>query len=224
MGYNFFRMRRFSLLALAAVASAVRGEPFDVMKVLKSVETRYNRARTLQVSFEQIYGLGSRPRRTEAGTLTLRKPGRMRWDYREPAGKLFLSDGKDIWFYSPSANRVERMKLKESEDMRAPLAFLLGRLEFHRDFKEYRTRELDGRVWVLALPKSDKMPYREVDFLFSSDFRIERVRVLGQDQSVMEFRFTGEKVNPPLADSLFRFDMPPGAELVETAEEPGNRE
>ena len=67
----------------------------------------------------------------------LRKPGRMRWDYSQPKGKLFVSDGKFLWLYTPDENRVEKMKLKESDDMRAPLAFLLGKLDFRQGFPKY---------------------------------------------------------------------------------------
>ena len=79
-----------------------------------------------------------RPRKSESGELTLRKPGRMRWDYTAPAGKLFLSDGKQVYLYTPDSNRVERMPLKESDDMRAPLAFLLGKLDFAKEFRDFQ--------------------------------------------------------------------------------------
>lgn len=102
---------------------------------LAGVEARYNRARTLQVLFQEQYTPPGRPRRTEAGTLQLRKPGRMRRDYSQPKGKLFISDGKALWLYTPSDNRAARMKLQESEDMRAPLAFLLGKLNFQKEFR-----------------------------------------------------------------------------------------
>ncbi len=67
--------------------------------------------------------------------LMLRKPGRMRWDYSQPTGKLFVSDGKFLWLYTPAENRVEKMKLQETDDMRAPLAFLLGKLHFDKEFR-----------------------------------------------------------------------------------------
>jgi hypothetical protein len=92
--------------------------------MLKAVETRYNHAQTLQVLFHEAYTAPSQPRRTESGTLLLRKPGRMRWNYTSPEGKLFVSDGKYLWLYTPSNHQVEKMKIQESDDMRAPLAFL----------------------------------------------------------------------------------------------------
>ena len=67
------------------------------------------------------------------------------------------------------------MRVKDAEDMRAPLAFLVGRLDFNRDFREYKTRPEGDKIWVTCVPKSEKLPYSEVAFLTSSSARIERV-------------------------------------------------
>ena len=64
--------------------------------LLKGVETRYNKAKTLQVIFHEDYTPQGRPKRSESGTLQLRKPGRMRWEYDQPKGKLFVSDGNSF--------------------------------------------------------------------------------------------------------------------------------
>ena len=87
--------------------------------------------------------------------MTLRKPGRMRWDYSEPSGKLFLSDGKDVYLYTPDANRVEKTKLKASEDMRAPLAFLLGKLDFSKEFRDFSVTP--GRRRIFWLPPKPRI-------------------------------------------------------------------
>ncbi|MCC6366704.1 MAG: outer membrane lipoprotein chaperone LolA [Bryobacterales bacterium] len=207
----------FLLLLLSAGGLTAAG--FDLMPALKKVEDRYNNVRTLELDFTQTMSFLAQPtaKRTESGVLYLRKPGKMRWDYQQPTKKVFLSDGKDIYFYTPAANRMERSKLKETEDMRAPLAFLLGRLDFNRDFREYRVREEGGGHWVVAKPKSDKAPYREVEFLLLPDSRISRLRVLGQDESLMEFTFRNERLNPPIDDKLFHLDVPQGVEVVEVA-------
>ena len=80
--------------------------------MLKAVEARYNHAQTLQVGFHEAYTGPGQPRRMESGTLLLRKPGRMRWDYTSPEGKLFVSDGKFLWLYTPSNRQVEKMKIE----------------------------------------------------------------------------------------------------------------
>jgi outer membrane lipoprotein carrier protein len=183
-------------------------------RVLKGVEERYNRAKTLQVVFEETYTVNGRARKAESGDLYLRKPGRMRWDYTAPAGKLFLSDGKDVYLYTPSDNSAEKMKLKESEDMRAPLAFLLGKLEFEKEFQNFQTKQTDGgNLKIIANPKSDRLPYREVEFIVTPDFQIRTLNITGQDSSVLTFVLTNERLNPTLDDKIFRFNLPSGATL-----------
>jgi outer membrane lipoprotein carrier protein len=183
-------------------------------RVLKGVEERYNRAKTLQVVFEETYTVNGRPRKAETGDLYLRKPGRMRWDYTAPAGKLFLSDGKDVYLYTPADNSAEKMKLKESEDMRAPLAFLLGKLEFEKEFQNFQTKPTDGgNLKIIANPKSDRLPYREVEFIVTPDFQIRTLNITGQDSSVLTFVLTNERLNPALDDKIFRFNLPSGATL-----------
>lgn len=187
--------------------------------LLKAVETRYNHAQSLQVIFHEAYTGPGQPRRTESGTLLLRKPGRMRWDYDSPQGKLFISDGKFLWLYTPSTKQVEKMKMKESDDMRAPLAFLLGKLHFDKEFRNVQSKPAaGGGTLITAEPKTDSLPYTAVEFVVAPDTQIRSVKVTGFDRSILQFDFDQEKLNPPLEAKLFEFRMPPGAALVETAQ------
>lgn len=195
------------------------GAGMDVTTTLKGVEDRYNGVKTLQLLFTENYKLQGR-QLTEKGELFLRKPGRMRWQYTAPAGKLFVSDGKFIYSYVPQDKRAEKTKLKETDDMKAPLAFLLGEVDFHRDFKEFRSHPEEGGLFITAIPKSDKMPYSEVSFLAGPDFTIRRLEVKGQDGSNLRFVFENEKMNPPVQDSLFRFTPPPGVEYTDLSNAP----
>lgn len=215
-------MRLIALIVWAAGLLAAR----DLKEVLSAVERRYNRAVTLEAGFEQIYTAPGRARRVESGRLALRKPGRMRWDYSSPEGKVFVSDGKWLWFYSPSAGRVEKSRMKESEDLRAPLAFLLGKLDFQRYFASFTLKEENAGAVITALPKSDRVPYTQVEFTITPANEIRKLVVAGTDRSVMEFRFNGERINVALSDALFRYRAPDGVEVVEVTrpgEEDGER-
>ena len=185
---------------------------------LKALENRYNHAQTLQVHFTEGYSGPGQPQRTESGMLSLRKPGRMRWDYTAPAGKLFISDGKNVYLYLPSANRVEKMKLKESEDMRVPLAFLLGKLNFQKEFHNINARAEGAHVLITAEPKSPDLPYSRVEFSVAPDLQIRRLKVIGQDNSVLDFLFEQERLNPALESKMFEFRVPRGAQLVEAGQ------
>src|SRR5690606_14514373 len=115
--------------------------------------------------------------------------------------------------------QVERSPLKESGDMRAPLAFLVGKLDFARDFKQF-THKRDGEDYLIkALPKSDKAPYTEVEFRISPKFEITFLKLSIYDGSTMTFRLGGLKLNPPIANELFVFHLPQGARVVEAADD-----
>jgi outer membrane lipoprotein carrier protein len=189
----------------------------DLGEVLKAVERRYNSARSLEIRFEQSYRTPGRGVRVESGLVSLQKPGRMRWQYTNPAGKLLVSDGKWMWFYSPAANQVEKSRLKDLGDFRAPLAFLLGRLDFRKEFRDLALDEANGEAHIAALPARDGLPYQRVEFWITPANSIRRLRVEGLDRSSNEFLFDGERIDANLAGSLFRFTPPAGVAVVEVA-------
>jgi outer membrane lipoprotein carrier protein len=186
----------------------------DLNTLLKGVEQHYNRAKTMQVHFVESYTVQGRARKSESGELTLRKPGRMRWDYTAPAGKLFISDGKDVYLYTPEAHRVEKTKLKASDDMRAPLAFLLGKLDFAKEFRDFEVKPEGANYLITAKARNEKSLYEKVQMLIAPDYGIQRLVVNGQDLSLLTFQLDGEKLNPAIDDALFQFQMPAGATLV----------
>lgn len=191
----------------AVLALGIAAEPVDLQRTLKGLEDRYNKIQTLQVKFTEKLTQHGRTH-SDSGTLYLRKKGKMRWEYA--SGMLFVSDGKFIYSYYPEEHRAEKMSMKETDDMRAPLAFLLGDVNFERDFGEYHSKPQDGGALITALPKSDKFPYTEVTFLVAADSTIRRLEVKLQTNDLMVFTFEGEKKNPLLTDALFQFAPPKG--------------
>ena len=215
MRQSFVSLFRLTV-GLLVVSAFAADAPLDGL--LKNVESRYNKAKTLQVLFTERYTPPHDASRTESGTLLLRKPGRMRWDYSQPKGKLFVGDGKYLWLYTPADNRVERMKVQESEDMRAPLAFLLGKLNFSKEFRNLQAKPEGADTRITAEPKTENLPYSQVEFVVTPDYRIREVKVTGFDRSTLDFVFAEEKVDPSLETKLFQFQMPPGAHLEEAGQ------
>ena len=205
-------------LIVGLLAVCAFGADPQLETLLKGVETRYNKAKTLQVLFKEVYTPQGKAKRTESGLLLLLKPGKMRWAYSQPTGKLFISDGKRLWLYTPEENKVEQMKFKETEDLRAPLAFLLGKLNFDKEFSNLQGRPEGADMRITADPKSDSLPYSAVEFLVAPDQHIKEVKVTAFDRSVLHFFFDQERVDPVLDAKLFNFQAPKGVEVVEAGQ------
>lgn len=205
-------MSSFRLLLGVLAVSAYAADP-GLSDLLKSVEDRYNHAKTLQVLFKEQYTPLGKATRTESGLLMLRKPLRMRWDYSQPKGKLVLSDGSALWIYTPSENRAEKMSLKQTDDMRAPLAFLLGKLNFQKEFRNIQGKQDGHDTVITAESNNESLPYSSVEFVVNPDHHIARVKVTYYDKSVLDLAFDQERIDPPLDPKLFQFHLPAGAQL-----------
>jgi len=205
----------FRLGIALVVVSAFAGDA-PLTTVLKDVESRYNHAKTLQVLFTEQYTPKGGIQQIESGTLLLRKPGRMRWEYMQPKGKLVVSDGTFLYIYTPAGNRAQKTKLTESmaQEMQAPLAFLLGKLNFDKEFKNLDARPDGSDLRIVGQPKDENLPYTSVDFVVTPQNQIRKLKITLPDYT-LEFTFSMEKMNPPADAKLFAFQLPAGAQWDE---------
>ena len=123
---------RLATVLLVVLPAAAANPAPDVQAIAQAVDSHYNHLQTLQTEFTESYR-GAGIERTESGSLWLKKPGKMRWEYRSPKEKLFLSDGKDAWFYLPGDRQVRRTSVKKLDDLRSPLGFLLGKTRLEKE-------------------------------------------------------------------------------------------
>jgi outer membrane lipoprotein carrier protein len=213
-----FIPRNFLILGLATAISAAAPAP-DVHAVAQAVDERYNHLRTLQAEFTEIYR-GAGMERTESGTLWLKKPGKMRWEYRSPREKLFLSDGKDAWFYVPGERQARRTAVKKLEDLRSPLAFLLGKTKLEKElqglsFAPDVALVTPGDVVLRGVPKSLAERVSQVLLEITPEHWISRILIEEVDGSVTEYRFTNQRENVAVEDQRFQFAVPDGVEVID---------
>ena len=216
----------FGIPLLAAATAAASPAP-DVHAIAQAVDERYNHLHTLQTDFTEIYR-GAGTERTESGTLWLKKPGKMRWEYRSPREKLFLSDGKDAWFYVPGERQAWRTAVKKLDDLRSPLAFLLGKtrlekelqgLSFARDPVRDPAPDIAplaaGDVVLRGVPKSLTERVSQVLLEITPEHWISRILIEEVDGSVTEYRFSNQRENVAVSDQRFRFAVPDGVEVID---------
>jgi outer membrane lipoprotein carrier protein len=209
------------VLVLLGGAAQVAAQP-DVHAIADKVDKRYNHMQTLQAQFAETYS-GAGMTRKESGTLELKKPGRMRWDYDQPRPKMFLTDGKTAWFYVPGERQVRRAPVKDIDDLRSPLRYLLGKAKLEKEFVgltiDTNATPLNAGDFVLrGVPKGMQERISNTLLEVTPDGLIQRIVVEEMDGSVTEFRFLQQKENVQIEDQRFRFTPPPGVEVVQGTE------
>src|SRR5437868_279018 len=195
-----------------------------VNSVARQVDARYNHLQTLTADFTEIYQ-GSGMERTESGTLWLKKPGKMRWEYRSPEEKLFIGDGHDGWLYLPAGKQVRKSSMNKLDDIRSPLAFLLGKTKLEKELAglsfapDIQTWHSDD-VILRGIPRGMEDTLKQVVLEITPEHAIARILLYGTDDSITEYRFSNQKENVALPDTKFRFSPPPGTEVI--ADDTGN--
>ena len=201
----------FALMALAASATA---QTPTAATLAKTVDAHYNHLTSLQAHYTERYqGLGLD--RSETGTLTLRKPGRMRWVYDSPAGKLFLLDGNSAITYTPGDAQATRIPEKQLDDLRSPLRFLLGHTELAKELDNLTLTIVDAHTYTLSgTPKGMQQRLHSLALTVDPTGLIHAMRIEDTDGATTTFTFTAMHENIPTTPADFTFVPPPGVAIV----------
>jgi len=182
--------------------------------LIRRVDDHYNHLASLRAHYAEHYsGMGMD--RTEEGTLLLKKPGRMRWSYAAPVGKVFVLDGKFAWFYTPGDAQATRVPAKQLDDLRSPLRFLLGHTQLKKELENVAVVPDGPDFRISGVPKGMEQRVRLLSLWVKSDGAIDRMRLEEMDGAVTEFEFSDMRENVPVKDSDFAFIPPAGVSVVE---------
>lgn len=182
--------------------------------LVRKVDEHYNRLSSLRAHYTEHYsGMGMD--RTEEGTLLLKKPGRMRWSYAAPVGKVFVLDGKFAWFYTPGDAQATRVPAKQLDDLRSPLRFLLGHTQLTKELDNLTVAPEGAGFRISGMPKGMEQRVKALTMWVTAAGTIERMRLEEVDGAVTEFVFSGIEENVPVKDADFAFIPPAGVTVVQ---------
>jgi outer membrane lipoprotein carrier protein len=215
-----------SLLSLALVADPVAGAPpaaaprLELGAVVDRVQKRYDGATDFRASFNQtLTNTAFKRRSPSTGEVLLKKPGRMRWNYKTPDPKMYLSDGDLLWLYEPEDKQAFKQELKTSQ-LPAALAFLTGRgkLASEFDIAFAKDKGLGGpRDYVLALsPKQPQAQIKSILFVVDPEtFFVRETLIADAQGNTNDLLFTDIKINTHLPDATFRWTPPAGVRVID---------
>lgn len=234
-----FIVSGFLLLLLPAVAVCAGTSP-AAEPVVHALEQHYHSVKTLKAVFLERYSDSHEDMEVESGTVYFSRPGRMRWEYESPERKLFVSDGKTVWFFVPADRTVTRSPIKKSTDWRTPLALLTGDTKLSRLCDRIdlagEAIGMPGHAVLRCIPRGQGKaaksamqqdnaqdgiagPSRQFDQVLLEVDRatgtLADVRILQPGGITLEFRFGDWQENLPLKSSLFRFHPPVGVAIVD---------
>lgn len=210
-----------SFALLGGALTRTQSQSPDLNTLIDGLQRKYSRMQGLEADFVQIYyGADGRVIR-ESGHLLLKRPGKARWEYSSPERKVFVSDGKSVFFYVSGEKNATRSSIKESADPQIPFLFLLGRGNLRRDFSRIELAGEpaigSGNLLLRLVPKRAPEQFKQLLIEISpASFEVRRMVIFERSGARMDFLLANVRENAIAPDSQFQF-VPPQGVIVKRA-------
>jgi len=203
-----------ALLAVAGPAGSTESAQHTAAE-LDRLRTYLAGMQDLRADFRQeVIGPDQQVVESASGTVVLSKPGRFRWDYREPYRRIIVADGKHVWFYESDLEQVTVRRMAAGLGD-TPAALLTGDVAALEHFRPVDSWSSDDLHWLQLAPISAEADFSTVDLGFGTGElrQIEFVDRLGQRTRI----FLSAIDRSPLPDDrMFHFKIPDGVDVIGT--------
>jgi outer membrane lipoprotein carrier protein len=178
----------------------------EAARLARKVQDFYERTGDLRARFVQTYtysGFGGR-KQTSGGTLRVKKPGMIRWDYQTPEPKTIAVKGSRLVQYEPEANQVYLDERFDASAMSAAVTFLVGTGDLAREFE----LDVSGAGWLVLTPRAPDPRVASVELEVGPSGEVTATRVRDGSGNVNEIRFEEVRRNVGLSAKDFEVTLP----------------
>ncbi len=198
----------------------------DVETIIDNVQQHYEQTNDIQANFIQLSLIKSVGQTKESrGLVFFQKPGKMRWEYTEPAQQLLVSDGKTFWLYVPDDEQVIVQEAEEAYGSKTPIVFLSGMGKLQNDFymkllppETNQYLQTSGHRLEL-LPKQPQPDVAKLILTVDTEsFQIIHTAVYDPYGNITDVYLQDIEVNFGLPNELFAFEIPAGVDVIQQKE------
>jgi outer membrane lipoprotein carrier protein len=203
------------LFILSLLVAPVQARPAAV-DAARAVQQKYDRVTDFTADFTHAYQGGVLKKKAEEhGTVQIKKPGKMRWDYTAPDKKAFVSDGHKIYSYIPADKQVIVATMPSDDQATTAVLFLAGKGDLTRDFN---VSYADGAPPdAIALRLEPRQKQHDYDWLIlvvdRATMQIRSLTAADQQGGRSAFTFTNYRENTGVPDKAFEFKIPRGTDV-----------
>ena len=189
----------------------------DATAVVDAIQKQYDATDTFQARFVQKSYLKVLGQSQKAeGFVSIKKPGKMKWDYKAPDRQILVSNNEGLWLYLPDEKQVTKMKVQSIYSSNTPALFLAGRGKLTESFTIGKVTEERGLYVVEMIPRDKAQSLSKMVLLAGKkDYQIIGSRVYDNLGNKTEMLFSDIQTNPNLEQKLFQFEVPKGVELID---------
>ena len=189
----------------------------DAIAIVDAIQKQYDatdtfQARFLQKSYLKVLGQSQ----VAEGFVSIKKPGKMKWDYKAPDQQILVSNDQGLWLYLPDEKQVTKMRTQSIYSSNTPALFLAGRGKLTESFTIGKVTEERGLYVVEMIPREKAQNLSKMVLLADKkNYQIVGSRVYDNLGNKTEMLFSNTRINPNLESKLFQFKVPKGVEIID---------
>lgn len=182
------------------------------VNVVESVEAKYSKVNVMQANFTQTIQSQVFGEEVQQGTMTIKRPAKMHWNFSEGARK-FVTNGERMWIYTKQTNQV--IQYNDVSNTRSTADSLLQSLDELQSLFAVDVEAAANEQFRLKLsPKGDAAKFKNVVLTVDKEFVVQQVVITDAVDTVTKLEFKNVQLNGAVEDSIFEFVVPDGAEVV----------
>ena len=147
------------------------------------------------------------------GTLSISRPNRFRWDYRQPYAQTIVADGRKLWLHDPDLEQVTVRSLEQGLGA-TPAMLLSGSGKVGDAFTAGPVEQQKDLTWCRLVPKQKGSDFERVSLAFDARNELAAMELVDKLGQTTTIEFAQVKRGAALDASLFRFVPPPGADVI----------
>lgn len=205
------------LWAAASWAGTDQNPSPTVAQILTGIEKRYAGKGFSADFFQESMLKAMQISDTAEGHLTVKRPGKMRWQYTTPEEQTIITDGKSLWIYRPTDNQVMVGKAPEFFGHGRGAAFLSDIRQVRQSFKvRLQPAENPAYYRLHLVPRKPTAELAEITLsVAKAGYLIDQVVTLNAYGDETRIVLNNYQFNLDPDDTLFAFTIPDGADIVE---------
>jgi len=181
-------------------------------KPVQQLKKFLHNTRTLEADFKQVsmdeYG---NPAQLSSGVFYLQRPGKFRWNYRQPFVQEIVANGDKVWFYDADLAQVTIKSLDDSLGS-TPALLLSGKVILEQNFILQQQGVDEDLSWIRLTPKSEQSNYKRILIGMHND-QIAGMELSDNFRQLTRIYFSNIKINQKLPENIFDFVIPEGADV-----------
>ena len=194
-------------------AAPVAAPAVTLDQAVDGLQKKYETVTDFKAGFKQVVQQKHIPRPLKKrGVVYFKKPGMMRWDYKQPDKVLYVSDGETLWSYQPADKLVYKLRVAESE-LYSALKFLFGQGDLRKEFNITLLDPAEGRAVLRLDPKVPQTNYKHLELHVDPvTWEIRQTVLVDPLDNVSRITFEAPDYTP-LEEAGFKFTPPAGARV-----------